>query len=174
MASANPPSSATKGQDPSHPIKRIRRIQVFLCLPRRNTWLPAQQIELMDPPLFESDSLAAEKEEEEDDETIACFLEEDLEEETAILPPNLSSRAGSTTGESPFPIQGDLDLFEMCRRVAAKLSMDWPSQQKGQGKERDSYDGKRLLSCTSPAKELIPAIPACITEMRWFWDKLFS
>lgn len=48
-------------------------------------------------------------------------LEED--EEDAILPPNLSSRPSSVTGESPSPIQGDLDLIEMCRRAAAKLSL---------------------------------------------------
>lgn len=62
----------------------------------------------------------------------------------------------------------------MCRRAAAKLSIDWPSQQEGQGTERDLYDGKRLPSCTSPAKQLIPAVPACIAEMRYFWDKPFS
>ncbi len=117
--------------------------------------------ELMDeispelPPLFESDPLAGDKEEEdEDDEAIARLLEEDLEEdeEDAILPPNLSSRPGSDMGESPSPMPGELDLIEMCRRAAAKLSIDWPSQQEGQGAERDLYDGKRLEPQQIPQK----------------------
>lgn len=62
------------------------------------------------------------------DEAIARLLEVDLEEdeEDAILPPNLSSWPGSTMGESP-------SLMEMCRSVAAKLSINWPSQQKRPG-----------------------------------------
>ncbi len=129
------------------------------------------------PPLFESDPLARDKEDEdEDDEAIARLLEEDLkeDEEDAILPPNLSSRPGSAMGESLSPMPGELDLIEMCRRAAAKLSIDWPSQQEGQGAERDLYDGKRLPSRTSTVKQLIPAVPACVTEMRCFWHKPFS
>lgn len=85
-------------------------------------------------PLFESES----------DEAVTCLLEVDLEEdeENAILPPNLSSWPGSTMGESP-------SLMEMCRRVAAKLSINWPSQQKGQG-ARGIYmmgRGSRSLGC---------------------------
>ncbi len=52
--------------------------------------------------------------------------------------------------------------------------INWPSQQEGQGAERDLYDGKSLPSRTSPVKQLIPAAPACVTEMRRFWDKPFS
>ncbi|RXN12479.1 putative GAG protein [Labeo rohita] len=62
----------------------------------------------------------------------------------------------------------------MCRRVAAKLSIDWPSQQAGQGMERDLYDGKRLPSRAPAVKQVIPAVPACISEMKRFWDKPFS
>lgn len=71
-------------------------------------------------------------------------MEED--EEDAILPPNLSSRPGSAMGESSSLMSGELNLIEMCRRAAAKLSINWPSQQEGQGTERDLYDGKRLLA----------------------------
>ncbi|KTG34977.1 hypothetical protein cypCar_00025899, partial [Cyprinus carpio] len=35
-------------------------------------------------------------------------------------------------------------------------------------------DGKRLPSRISPVKQLIPAVPACVTEMRHFWDKPIS
>ncbi|RXN03733.1 putative GAG protein [Labeo rohita] len=41
----------------------------------------------------------------------------------------------------------------MCRRAAAKLSIDWPSQQAGQGMERDLYDGKRLPSRAPAVKQ---------------------
>lgn len=96
-------------------------------------------------------------------------MEED--EDDAIFPPNLSSRPGSVT---PSPAQRDLDLIEVCRRASAKLSINWPSQQEGQGPESDLYDEKRLPSCISPAKQLIPALPPCVAEMHSFWDKPFS
>ncbi|KAL1254303.1 hypothetical protein QQF64_016532 [Cirrhinus molitorella] len=62
----------------------------------------------------------------------------------------------------------------MCRRAAAKLSIDWPSQQAGQGTERDLYDGKRLPSRAPAVKQVIPAVPACVSEIKRFWDKPFS
>ena len=68
----------------------------------------------------------------------------------------------------------DADLIEVCRRAAARLSIDWPSQQAGQGTERDLYDGKRLPSRLPPARQFIPAVPACVAEMKKFWDKPFS
>ncbi len=62
----------------------------------------------------------------------------------------------------------------MCRRVAAaKLSIDWPSQQAGQGMERDLYDVKWLPSRAPVVKQVIPAVPACVSEIKRFWDKPF-
>ena len=88
---------------------------------------------------------------------------------------NHPPRPGSALSEgSPSPAQAELDLLEMCRRAAAKLSIDWPSQPTGQGAERDLYDGKRLPSRAPPVKQLIPAVPACVSEMKRFWDKPFS
>ncbi len=54
---------------------------------------------------------------------IARLLEEDLEEDEddEIFPPNLSSRPGSVTGESPSPTGGDLDLIEVCRSSCQTL-----------------------------------------------------
>ncbi|KAI5108305.1 hypothetical protein C0J45_1899, partial [Silurus meridionalis] len=126
------------------------------------------------PSLFESHSLLDNKGVEEEDDEVAHFLEEDLEddEEDAILPPDLLSRPGSAAGPSPVP--GELDLVEVCRRAAKKLSIEWPSQQVHSDAERDLYDGKRLPSRTSPVNQLIPAVPACVAEMRRFWDKPFS
>lgn len=50
----------------------------------------------------------------------------------------------------------------------------WPSQQVGQGVERDLYDGRRLPSRAPAIKQLIPAVPTCISQMTHFWDKPFS
>ncbi|KAL0166724.1 hypothetical protein M9458_038568, partial [Cirrhinus mrigala] len=105
------------------------------------------------PPLFPI--LAEEREEvEDDDEAIARLLEEDGEEDDddAILP--------ALSDGSPASAQVELNLLEMCRRAAAKLSIDWPSQQAGQGMERDLYDGKRLPSRAPAVKQVIPAVPA--------------
>ncbi|RXN18450.1 transforming isoform X3 [Labeo rohita] len=59
---------------------------------------------------------------------------------------------------SPASAQVELDLHEMCRKAVAKLSIDWPSQQAGQGVERDLYDGKRLPS-HAPAVNKVIAVP---------------
>ncbi|XP_073677299.1 uncharacterized protein [Garra rufa] len=127
------------------------------------------------PPLFPI--LADEREEEEDDdEAIARLLEEDGEddEDDAILPSTPSRPESALSEGSPASAQVELDLLEMCRRAAAKLSIDWPSQQTGQGTERDLYDGKRLPSRAPATKQVIPAVPACVSEMKRFWDKPFS
>ncbi|KAL0176860.1 hypothetical protein M9458_029190, partial [Cirrhinus mrigala] len=63
---------------------------------------------------------------------------------------------------SPTPAQVELNLLEMCKRAAAKPSIDSQSQQAGQGTERNLYDGKRLQ----------PQL--FIPEMKHFWDKPFS
>lgn len=62
----------------------------------------------------------------------------------------------------------------MFQRGAAKLSIDWPSQQTDQGMERNLYDGKRLLSHAPPMKQLSPAVPICFLEIKHFWDKPVS
>ncbi|XDV22771.1 hypothetical protein PO909_027592 [Leuciscus waleckii] len=101
------------------------------------------------PPLFGSVGLTDVREEDdEDDEAIARMLEDDFEDddEDAILSPNPPRPDSALSEGSPSPAQAELDLLEMCRRVAAKPSIDWPSQQTGQGTERDLYDGKRLPS----------------------------
>lgn len=82
------------------------------------------------------------EEEEDDDEAIARLLEEDGEEDDddAILP-MMPSRLGSALSDGSSA-QVELDLLEMCRTMAPKLSIDWPLQQAGQETERDLYDGK--------------------------------
>ncbi len=72
------------------------------------------------------------------------------------------------------PVQTDMDLLEVCRRAVARLSIDWPSQPAGQGDERDLYDGKRLPSRLPPVRQFIPAVLACMAEMKRFWNKPFS
>lgn len=62
----------------------------------------------------------------------------------------------------------------MFQRGAAKLSIDWPSQQTDQGMERNLYDSKRLPSRAPPVKQLSPAVPICFLEMKHFWDKPVS
>ncbi|KAL1273026.1 hypothetical protein QQF64_028888 [Cirrhinus molitorella] len=68
-------------------------------------------------------------------------LERRVRVAAAILPSTPSQPGNVLSEGSPASAQVELDLLEMCRRAAAKLSIDWPSQQ---GTERDLYDGKRL------------------------------
>lgn len=124
------------------------------------------------PPLFEN-PLAGE--EDDDDEVLSTILEdEDDDDEDAILPPMQSRPPSAQDESSPSPVQTDTDLLEVCRRAAARLSIDWPSQPADKGAERDLYDGKRLPSRLPPARQFIPAVPACVAEMKRFWDKPFS
>ncbi len=90
------------------------------------------------PPMFE-DPLAGE--EDDDDKVLPAILEDEYDDdEDAILPPNQSRPPSAQDLSSPSPVQMDTDLLEVCRRAAARLSIDWPSQPAGQGAERDLYD----------------------------------
>ncbi len=111
------------------------------------------------PTLFE-DPLAGEEDNE--DEVFSAILKDEGDnDEDIILPPIQSSPPSAQDASSPSPVQTDTDLLEDSRRAAARLSIDWPSQPAGQGAEKDLYDGKRLQSRLPPARQFIPAIPAC-------------
>ncbi|XP_042604297.1 uncharacterized protein LOC109086203 [Cyprinus carpio] len=107
-------------------------------------------------------------------EDLLAGAEDDDDDEDAILPPMQSRPPSAQDESSPSPVQTDTDLPEVCRRAAARLSIDWPSQPADKGAERDLYDGKRLTSLLPPARQFIPAVPACVIEMKRFWDKPFS
>lgn len=94
-------------------------------------------------------SLPAETDEEDDDVPLS-----------QSRPPSANEQAGST----------DPNLFEVCKRAAAKLSIPWPAAQDMEGVERDLYDGRRLPPAQVMAKQLLPAVPACMKEMRRFWS----
>lgn len=124
------------------------------------------------PPLFPI--LAEEREEEEDDDkVITRLLEEDGadEDDDAILPSTPSWPGSMLSEGSPASAQVELNLLEMCWRVAAKLSIVWLSWQVARVRG-ETY--KRLPSCGRAVKQVIPAVPVCVSEMKHFWDKPFS
>lgn len=86
------------------------------------------------PPLFGS---LTDEREEENDKAIAPLLEEEGEEDDddAILPPNPSQSSRSLSEGSLSPVQAELDLLEMCRRAAAKHSIDWLAWQAWERRE---------------------------------------
>lgn len=53
----------------------------------------------------------------------------------------------------------------------ARLDIKWLAPLGDQNPERDLYDGKRLPSRTSPAKQLLPVVLACLREAKGLWDK---
>lgn len=61
----------------------------------------------------------------------------------------------------------------MCKRAASRLGIDWPASPDDQGEERDLYDGKILPSRQASKKQVMPAVLACMKEMKRFWDKPF-
>ncbi|XP_056307255.1 uncharacterized protein LOC130219008 [Danio aesculapii] len=131
-------------------------------------------------PLFDQQLLAGgdemEGDEEEDDETLARLLrdEPDDEEEDVIRPSSHTSRPTSAQSGEVASTVVDCDLTEVCKRAAAKLGVAWPVTPGHPGVKRDVYDGKRLAPRAPPAKQLLPALPDCITEMKRSWDKPFT
>lgn len=65
----------------------------------------------------------------------------------------------------------DTDLCKVCHRAVAK-SIYWSPA--GKGSERDLYYGKRLPSQSPSSETVYSAVPACMAEMKRFWDKPFS
>ncbi len=57
-------------------------------------------------------------------------------------------------------------------RAAAKLGIAWPATPGDPGVKCAIY-GKSLSSCLPQAKQLLPALPPCIAEMKHSWDKPF-
>uniref|UniRef100_G3Q9M2 Uncharacterized protein n=1 Tax=Gasterosteus aculeatus TaxID=69293 RepID=G3Q9M2_GASAC len=68
----------------------------------------------------------------------------------------------------------DNNLYEVCKRVASKLGIQWPAAQDATGGERDLYDGKRLPPTLPPSKQLLPAVPICMKEMGRYWSSPFK
>lgn len=90
---------------------------------------------------------------------------EDVEEDSTF--PSAQSRPPSAS-ETTSPV--DNNLYEVCKRAAARLNIPWPAAVDAEGGERDLYDGKRLPPAQPPPKQLLPAVPACMKEMSRFWS----
>ena len=106
-----------------------------------------------------------------DDDVGSDILAEDPEEDDddAILPCQPSATS-SQSGIAPT-LSPEVKLHDVCRRAAARLGLEWPAPQAGQGPERDLYDGKVLPTSMTAAKQLMPVVPACLREVKRYWDK---
>ncbi len=189
-ALANPESCITCSSMPVKTLERRLRVAaapnsdppLSASLPRDAE--PASKppaldwVEVMDssdfPPLFtqlEEDVMMGGVGDE-DDDAASDILAKDPEddEDDAILPPQPSRPPSSQSGTAPT-LSPDVNLYDVCRQAAANLDLEWPIPQAGQGPERDLYDGKVLPASQTPAKQLMPAAPACIREMKRYWDK---
>ncbi|XP_035985652.1 uncharacterized protein LOC118559064 [Fundulus heteroclitus] len=124
------------------------------------------------PPLFEGLTDSGKLDETEGDSNSDLLELEDMEEEEddSTFPGQHSRPPSGAEVTSP----GDSDLYDVCRRAALKLNIPWPAAQDAGGAERDLYDGKRLPPAVPSAKQLLPAVPACIREMSNFWSSPFK
>lgn len=68
----------------------------------------------------------------------------------------------------------DNNLYEVWKRPAAQLNIPWPVTQDTDGAARDLYDGKRLSPTRPVAKQLLPAVLACMAQMSRFWSKPYK
>ncbi|XP_054601035.2 uncharacterized protein [Nothobranchius furzeri] len=124
--------------------------------PRASTnWADMMEEEPPLPPLFEGlvdSGLLEAGDDEAGGDANSDLLDLDMEEEEEDSTfPVQRSRPSSSTGVAS---QGDADLYEVCRRAAAKLNIQWPAAQGAEGVERDLYDGKRLPLSSAPPKQL--------------------
>ena len=80
------------------------------------------------------------------------------EEDDSTFPVQLSRPPSASDAVQPV----DGNLYEVCKRAAAKLGIQWPAAPDAEGAERDLYDGKSLPPAQPPSKQLLPAVPICM------------
>lgn len=136
------------------------------------------------PPLFGQEFLAKERDElnvddDEDDsasELLAHHASSD--DEDAILPATQPRATPTPSGEASIggtPAPPSLvNLYDVYKRAADRLGIPWPASQDTDGATRDIYDGKRLPPHQAPTKQFLPMVPACLKNMKLYWDKPFS
>ena len=162
--------TGTDGKDPSLAASDTAQTIHATHQPQALSWADSMEEVEPIPPLFD-DVFAREEDDDADGETGSDILDlDDMEEgeEDSTFP--TQSRPPSST-EAAAPV--DNNLYEVCKWAAAKLNIPRPAAQDTEGATRDLYDGKRLLPACSPAKQLLPAVPACMAEMSRFWSSPF-
>ncbi|KAK0148792.1 hypothetical protein N1851_010874 [Merluccius polli] len=126
------------------------------------------------PPLFDDAILEAEPgtEDAEGDGNFDLLDMDGMEEEEddSTFPVQLSRPPSASDAAQP----ADSNLYEVCKRAAAKLGIQWPAAPDAEGAERDLYDGKRLPPAQPPSKQLLPAVPICMKEMSRYWSSPFK
>ncbi|KAK0156238.1 hypothetical protein N1851_000491 [Merluccius polli] len=128
------------------------------------------------PPLFDDAILEAEpgtEDAEGDGDANFDLLDMDgmeEEEDDSTFPVQLSRPPSASDAAQP----ADSNLYEVCKRAAAKLGIQWPAAPDAEGAERDLYDGKRLPPAQPPSKQLLPAVPICMKEMSRYWSSPFK
>ena len=128
------------------------------------------------PPLFDDLILEAEpgaEDAEGDGDANFDLLDMDgieEEEDDSTFPVQLSRPPSASDAVQPV----DGNLYEVCKRAAAKLGIQWPAAPDAEGAERDLYDGKRLPPAQPPSKQLLPAVLICMKEMSRYWSSPFK
>ena len=163
--------TGTDGKDPSLATSDTAQGIHATHQPQALSWADSMEEVEPIPPLFE-DVFVREEDDDADGETGFDILDlDDMEEgeEDSTFP--TQSRPPSST-EAAAPV--DNNLYEVCKRAATKLNIPWPAAQDTEGATRDLYDGKSLPPARPPAKQLLPAVPACMAEMSRFWSSPFK
>ncbi len=97
-------------------------------------------------------------------------MDEEEEEDNSSFPVQPSR----TPTANDSALQVDSNLHEVCKRAVAKLGLAWPAAKDAEGAERDLYNGKRLSPAQPAARQLLPAVPACMKEMSRHWSSPFK
>lgn len=68
----------------------------------------------------------------------------------------------------------NVNLYEIYKRSASRLYIPWLASQDIDGTTRDLYDGRHLPPHRTLSKRLLPMAPACLKNMKLYWDKPLS
>lgn len=96
-----------------------------------------------------------------DGNSLWLITDDDKDHDSSLT--SLSQAAKPVAADRTVPASLDLDIQEVCKRMAAKLNISWPAVQVET--TRSSYNGKRLPRMKKTGKQLLPVFPEVLNEL---------
>ncbi len=163
-------------QDPCLSIPATQSSATEHLMRASTSWEDMMEAESPDMPLPFEGLLKQEEGEPGDEDAVgdanSDLLDLDMDEEKDnFLFPVQPSRPPSANDSASQVVS---NLHEVCKQAAAKLGLALPTAKDAEGAERDLYDEKRLPPAQPVAKQLLPAVPACMKEMSHHLSSTFK
>ena len=137
------------------------------------------QLGLAAVPPQEEDVLELDYGDDEDGTSELLISEDEEEDDIFITPARAAQPAASvaswdggegSTPASPLPSS---DMYDVCKRAAARLAIPWPAVVAETTRSR--YEGKKLPLAKSATKQILPVFPELLHEVARSWrDRPYS